>query len=377
MWTRQPQYPARIDQSNPLTRGLIAAVNPASGIDHVSGTPINWTGNAKRTVCDGSVCVSTEGYGTNIYAYANLPSKTYTSLTGVAITTPRSVSTNLSVLQFGSTTNGAPIFSIRSGYTTASKMRFFVRDDNYQPPAAETDSSATAFVAGKRVVVGMEATSRGGSLFAYINGVRDSATTTSNANAYDYTLDRIGLNCLSNVDGNEDFWDGESGLFLLWDRLLTLDEHARIAENPWQVFAEEKTAFLRLSVVSVQLQRPVSDVSAGTWTASTGSDLYAMLDETSVNDADYIVTTGASTCEVALGSLTDPAVSTGHKVRYRLSANTGGITVRLREGTTTIATWTHNPAPSALTTYEQTLTGGEADSITNYAALKLQFEATT
>jgi diphthamide biosynthesis methyltransferase len=102
-----------------------------------------------------------------------------------------------------------------------------------------------------------------------------------------------------------------------------------------------------------------------------------MLDETTVSDTDYIVTTGASTCEVALGSMSDPAVSTGHKVRYRLSATSGGITVRLRQGTTTIATWTHAPAPSSLTTYEQTLTGGEADSITNYAALKLQFEATT
>lgn len=128
---------------------------------------------------------------------------------------------------------------------------------------------------------------------------------------------------------------------------------------------------------TVQLARPVSDVTAGTWTASTGSDLYAMLDETVASDADYIVTTGASTCEVALGSLSDPGVSTGHKVRYRLSSNTGGITVRLRQGTTTIATWTHNPAPNFPTTYEQTLTGGEADSITNYAALKLQFEATS
>ena len=131
------------------------------------------------------------------------------------------------------------------------------------------------------------------------------------------------------------------------------------------------------TTVTVQYSRPTSDVTTGTWTASTGSDLYAMLDETAASDADYIVTTGASTCEVALGSLSDPAVSTGHKVRYRLSATSGGITVRLRQGTTTIATWTHATAPSSLTTYEQTLTGGEADSITNYAALKLQFEATT
>lgn len=125
-----------------------------------------------------------------------------------------------------------------------------------------------------------------------------------------------------------------------------------------------------------QLAAPSADVSAGGWTASTGSDLYAMLDEAAADDGDYITTTGASTCEVALGSLSDPSSSSGHIVRYRISATSGGITVRLRQGTTTIATWTHASAPTSLTTYEQTLTGGEADSITDYSALRLQFEAT-
>jgi len=127
--------------------------------------------------------------------------------------------------------------------------------------------------------------------------------------------------------------------------------------------------------VTAQYARPTSDVSTGTWTASTGSDLFDMLDETGADDGDYITTTSASTCEVALGSLSDPASSSSHIVRYRISATGGGIIVRLREGSTTIASWTHNPAPGSLTTYAQTLSGGEADSIINYAALKLQFEA--
>lgn len=173
------------------------------------------------------------------------------------------------------------------------------------------------------------------------------------------------------------YLDGELYLLAVWNRLLPDAVVRSLMRNPWQIFAPQRRLIIALPTVTAQYARPTSDASAGTWTASTGSDLYAMLDETAANDADYIVTTGASTCEVALGSLSDPAVSTGHKVRYRLSANTGGITVRLRQGTTTIATWTHSPAPASLTTYEQTLTGGEADSITNYAALKLQFEATT
>lgn len=35
-----------------------------------------------------------------------------------------------------------------------------------------------------------------------------------------------------------------------------------------------------------QLLVPVSDISAGVWTPSTGSDLYAMLDESAYSDAD-------------------------------------------------------------------------------------------
>jgi len=129
--------------------------------------------------------------------------------------------------------------------------------------------------------------------------------------------------------------------------------------------------------VSVQFSRPSADVSAGAWTASTGSDLYAMLDEAAADDADYITTASGSVCEVALAPLGDPAGNVGHIVRYRLSASAGGITVRLRQGTTSIASWTHDPAPASPTTYEQTLSGAEADSITDYGALKLQFEATT
>jgi len=128
--------------------------------------------------------------------------------------------------------------------------------------------------------------------------------------------------------------------------------------------------------VTAQYARPVADAATGAWTASTGSDLFAMLDEAAADDADYISTTYASICEVALGSLVDPASSAGHKVRYRIAADAGAIIVRLRQGATTIASWTHNPAPTSLSTFEQTLSGAEADSITDYSALKLQFEAT-
>lgn len=50
-----------------------------------------------------------------------------------------------------------------------------------------------------------------------------------------------------------------------------------------------RIAYLVLEVPNAtQFSRPTADVAAGTWTPSSGSDLYVMLDETSASDADYI-----------------------------------------------------------------------------------------
>lgn len=120
---------------------------------------------------------------------------------------------------------------------------------------------------------------------------------------------------------------------------------------------------------------PASDVSAGTWTSSLGGALNAAIDETTIDDADYINTeTVADECVVGLQSASDPATSTGHLVRYRLRGDgSSAIQVSLMQGAAVIATWTHNPAPVAWTTYTQTLSAGEADSITDYTALRMRF----
>lgn len=129
-----------------------------------------------------------------------------------------------------------------------------------------------------------------------------------------------------------------------------------------------------LSVAAVQLLRPTSDISAGAWTPSTGTDLFSMLDETPYNDADYIVTSSASSSEVKLGFGFDPLSSTGHTIRYRAKGN-GTLTVYLYQGTTLIAS--HVPTlTSGFQTFTFTLTSTEADSITSYTDLRLRFVST-
>ena len=85
---------------------------------------------------------------------------------------------------------------------------------------------------------------------------------------------------------------------------------------------------------------PVSDVAAGSWLPSSGSDLYAMVDETAYS--------------------------------YRLLAGSGTIAVALKQGSTTIASWGPHSLTGSAQDFAQTLTGTQADSITDYSALRVE-----
>ena len=84
-----------------------------------------------------------------------------------------------------------------------------------------------------------------------------------------------------------------------------------------------------------QFARPNEDEvnSGGTdaWAATSGSDLYAMIDETSFSDSDYISTSDSgntATFRVHLSSVTDPVSASSHVLKYRLKwADVAGMGV--------------------------------------------------
>ena len=143
--------------------------------------------------------------------------------------------------------------------------------------------------------------------------------------------------------------------------------------NPLAIFEPQKLYIPVDAGGAPQLLAPISDLSAGGWTPSSGSDLYAMLDEGTASDADYIVSTTATSCEMRLAVGTDPIVSTGHILRYRLLAGNGSIAAVLKQGATTIASYGPHTLTGAAQDFSQTLTSGEANSITNYADLRVVF----
>ncbi len=131
-----------------------------------------------------------------------------------------------------------------------------------------------------------------------------------------------------------------------------------------------------------QVARPTSTITVGAWTdqASGTTNMHAPLaDETDTTYIQSELDPASSFCEVALGALTDPVSSAGHIVRYRYakepaSANQMDLTVQLRQGSSTvIASATHTNIGDSIVSGEFTLSGTEANSITNYSDLRLRF----
>jgi len=128
------------------------------------------------------------------------------------------------------------------------------------------------------------------------------------------------------------------------------------------------------------LAHPDSDFSAGTWTTAP---LWEKIDEGTPDDADFVqsaLAPSADTFEVTLQDLLDPGVSVGHVIRYRISKDAAGggqvnMTVRLMQGGTEVAAWTHSDLSDAWATFTQTLSGAQADAISDYANLRLRFTA--
>lgn len=142
---------------------------------------------------------------------------------------------------------------------------------------------------------------------------------------------------------------------------------------------------------STQFARPDSDITKENWDDAAGGNnnnvLYDEIDESAQNNADYSTSGPLSlldtteTWEVGLSNVIDPESSSNHIVRYAYGKDASGgsqinLTVRLMQGTTTIASWTHNNIANGFTLATQTLSGAQADSITNYSDLRLRFTAT-
>ena len=137
-------------------------------------------------------------------------------------------------------------------------------------------------------------------------------------------------------------------------------------------------------VWSAQFARPDGDFALNGWTGSTGGSLFLLIDEVSPADGDFIqeVTPplpgfGAA-YQVTLSNVTDPVSSSGHIIRWRGRKDATpplNLQIELRQGTTLIAQFTRNGVSTSFTTFTETLSAGQANSITDYDDLRFYIYA--
>jgi hypothetical protein len=129
------------------------------------------------------------------------------------------------------------------------------------------------------------------------------------------------------------------------------------------------------SLVTYTYARPTSDITTQ-WTPSTGTDHFALIDETTANDADYIYATAAGqTDEVRLASMTAPQAGTDLLINYKVAGIVGSasVTMSLRQGSggTLIATDT---AKTSDNTYQLIVPAATwSSTVTDWTDLRLRF----
>jgi hypothetical protein len=126
------------------------------------------------------------------------------------------------------------------------------------------------------------------------------------------------------------------------------------------------------SLITYTYARPASDITTQ-WTPSTGTSHFAMIDEVTASDADYISATAAGqTDEVKLQAMVAPQAGTSVAIGYRVQGITGsaGVTVSMVQGATVIATDTTRTANGD---YTLTVASGTWASVTDWTDIRLRF----
>ena len=123
---------------------------------------------------------------------------------------------------------------------------------------------------------------------------------------------------------------------------------------------------------------PNADLVTGAWIPSTGNTLSGVMNETVRNDGDYALlsnTIVSSTFRVGLSAANNPGSNQNNNISYVL-AGTGNMNVRLiQDANTTIAQWQHNSLTGSFTEFDQVLSNAQADAISNYGNLSVEFWA--
>lgn len=136
---------------------------------------------------------------------------------------------------------------------------------------------------------------------------------------------------------------------------LNLGLAAQISANPGLLFESQVSCIPTAQVVAYY---PGSDISVAGWTASTGTDLFACVDETTFDDADYITSPDSTTSATMGWSSPVPAGTWSLAIRPMFPEGTSGQIrlVMLDSGNSAVGASAWQTLTGAFVTYTLAIT---------------------
>lgn len=339
--TRQPQASAQIDWSNPLTRGLAWAGFPGSGVVTKQGTVGQEAWPAGKSWRFSGVSASRVNTG---------------------FTPPTTGPCTLIVLVDAlSLFSANPVFAIGDRCTisiTATGFQFFT----WNGTVWQSISITTQVDDGPAVVIGRHTGSTNFINYHVISGSGfGRKISTSIACAPRTHTTALQLTIGGEVENTARTSNCRVFMGAFLNRAISDGEVAAISANPWQLFKPTRRLLgTATAVSSATISRPGSDIVVAGWSASTGPDLYAMIDEAVADDADYIVSPdlGGTPGPATFGSTISLAAgSYDISIRARRTSTAGEVRVLMKDaGGVTVGTSAWQALGSAFTTYSLSVT---------------------
>ena len=221
----QPPGWAEIDWSNPITDGLIVAVNGATLIDHVSGKPLTITNNNGRSSSINGLSANFNNsmYGSIPISWSGGP---FTLLAVGRCTADTSNDAYCSVGNSGSSANDVLIY--RAATNDCSYLFSRTSGSFVQTSAVDSSNLTDRFY----TLAGVTYSSTDRRLF--VDGVQLSNSTASLSIASNINTFYYGAHRTSGTASN--FFDGQIPVAMLFGRALSAGEVKSISANPWQIF---------------------------------------------------------------------------------------------------------------------------------------------
>ena len=222
--TLQSQIPIEIDWSNPLTKGLIAAIDPVSGTNLISKAPPTFSNAAKSVTKNGVAkvtIVNTSSYETYTFNRSTVNNAcSYFVLCDYALPTGSPSTFILGDVEASGVGYNAGL------YSNTGNFSFYVK--NTSGIVASVTSTTTALSAINNLR--LAGTYDGANIRVFVNGVNEA----SNGHTGNVGIDAFSLNF--NRWNNYVGFGVSLNIGLVWNRALSNAEIKSISDNPWQIF---------------------------------------------------------------------------------------------------------------------------------------------